>query len=125
MDRIADEHGNSTFKLTTRQTFQFHGIIKKHLKPAMQAINKSLLDTIAACGDVNRNVQCTVNPALSHIHQTVYDFSKNMSEYLLPKTSAYHEIWLDKKQVAGGEIADMEPLYGPTVSRRPAPADIG
>ncbi len=54
MDRIADEHGNSTFKITTRQTFQFHGIIKKHLKPAMQAINKSLLDTIAACGDVSK-----------------------------------------------------------------------
>jgi sulfite reductase (NADPH) hemoprotein beta-component len=53
MDDIADEHGNSTFKLTTRQTFQFHGIVKKHLKPAMQAINKSLLDTIAACGDVS------------------------------------------------------------------------
>jgi sulfite reductase (NADPH) hemoprotein beta-component len=53
MDRISDEHGNSTFKLTTRQTFQFHGIIKKHLKPAMQAINKSMMDTIAACGDVS------------------------------------------------------------------------
>lgn len=54
MDRIADEHGNGTFKLTTRQTFQFHGVIKSHLKKAMQAINKSLLDTIAACGDVSK-----------------------------------------------------------------------
>jgi sulfite reductase (NADPH) hemoprotein beta-component len=133
MDRISDEHGNGTFKLTTRQTFQFHGIIKSHLKPAMQSINKSMMDTIAACGDVSecfivrgplidtdsmidRNVQCTVNPALSHTHAAVYEFSKNLSEHLLPRTSAYHEIWLDKKQVAGGEIADLEPMYGPTVS---------
>jgi len=114
MDRIADEHGNSTFKLTTRQTFQFHGIVKKHLKPAMQAINRSLLDTIAACGDVNRNIQCSVNPHLSHIHKTVYDFSVAVSEHLLPSTSAYHEIWLDKKKISGDAVQEFEPLYGPT-----------
>ncbi|ORY35778.1 hypothetical protein BCR39DRAFT_32499 [Naematelia encephala] len=114
MDRISDEHGNSTFKLTTRQTFQFHGIIKRHLKPAMQSINRSLLDTIAACGDVNRNVQVSCNPLLSRTHAAAYAFAKGVSEHLLPKTSAYHEIWLDKKQVAGGEAADFEPLYGPT-----------
>ncbi|TYJ52896.1 sulfite reductase (NADPH) hemoprotein, beta-component [Cryptococcus floricola] len=117
MDAIADEHGNSTFKLTTRQTFQFHGIIKSHLKKAMQAINKSLLDTIAACGDVNRNIQCTVNPALSKTHETVYNFAKDVSEHLLPSTNAYHEIWLDKKKVSGDAVqhlsADHEPLYGP------------
>lgn len=56
MDRIADEHGNGTFKITTRQTFQFHGVIKRHLKPSIQAINRALLDTLAACGDVNRFV---------------------------------------------------------------------
>jgi sulfite reductase (NADPH) hemoprotein beta-component len=54
MDQIADEHGNGTLKITTRQTFQFHGIIKRHLKPAIQDINRALLDTLAACGDVNR-----------------------------------------------------------------------
>lgn len=113
MDDIADEHGNGTFKLTTRQTFQFHGVIKKHLKPAMQAINKSLLDTIAACGDVNRNVQLSVNPHYSKLHQQVYDFSIAISEHLLPSTSAYHEIWLDKKLVAGDALKDFEPLYGP------------
>jgi sulfite reductase (NADPH) hemoprotein beta-component len=114
MDRIADEHGNSTFKLTTRQTFQFHGIVKKHLKPAMQAINKSLLDTIAACGDVNRNLQLSVNPRISAVHETVYNFSKAVSEHLLPSTNAYHEIWLDKKKVSGDAVQDFEPLYGPT-----------
>lgn len=131
MHRISDEHGNGTFKLTTRQvcppsssssvsllliqqTFQFHGIIKKHLKPAMQAINKSLLDTIAACGDVNRNIQCSVNPSVSTLHNEVYEFSKGLSEHLLPKTNAYHEIWLDQKKVGGDAVQDFEPLYGPT-----------
>jgi sulfite reductase (NADPH) hemoprotein beta-component len=113
IDQISDEHGNGTFKLTTRQTFQFHGIIKKHLKPAMQAINKTLLDTIAACGDVNRNVQLSVNPSYSKLHEQVYDFSKALSEHLLPSTTAYHEIWLDKKLVGGEAVKDFEPLYGP------------
>jgi sulfite reductase (NADPH) hemoprotein beta-component len=113
IDDISDEHGNGTFKLTTRQTFQFHGIIKKHLKPAMQAINRTLLDTIAACGDVNRNVQLSVNPSYSKLHEQVYDFSKALSEHLLPSTTAYHEIWLDKKLVAGEAVKDFEPLYGP------------
>nr|XP_031861655.1 sulfite reductase (NADPH) hemoprotein, beta-component [Kwoniella shandongensis]KAA5528727.1 sulfite reductase (NADPH) hemoprotein, beta-component [Kwoniella shandongensis] len=115
MDHISDEHGNGTFKLTTRQTFQFHGIVKAHLKKAMQAINRSLLDTIAACGDVNRNVQCTVNPAYSKTHESVYNFSKALSEHLLPSTSAYHEIWLDKKKVGGDAVQPLEsePLYGP------------
>ncbi|RXK37924.1 sulfite reductase (NADPH) hemoprotein, beta-component [Tremella mesenterica] len=114
MDRIADERGNGTFKLTTRQTFQFHGIVKRHLREAMRDINRSLLDTIAACGDVNRNVQCTVNPSISSLHAEVYEFSKRLSEHLLPKTSAYHEIWLGKKQIAGEAVQDFEPMYGPT-----------
>lgn len=113
IDKISDEHGNGTFKLTTRQTFQFHGIIKKHLKPAMQAINRTLLDTIAACGDVNRNVQLSVNPSYSKFHQQVYDFSVAVSEHLLPSTTAYHEIWMDKKLVGGEAVKDFEPLYGP------------
>ncbi|KAL7421841.1 Sulfite reductase [NADPH] subunit beta [Cryptotrichosporon argae] len=113
MDRIADEHGNGTFKMTTRQTFQFHGVIKSHLKPAMQAINRSLLDTIAACGDVNRNVLCSVNPTISTVHKDAYDFSKAISERLLPATTAYHEIWLDKKPVFANAVSDLEPLYGP------------
>ncbi|KAF8327148.1 sulfite reductase subunit beta [Cantharellus anzutake] len=112
MDRIADERGNGTFKLTTRQTFQFHGVIKRHLKPAIQAINKSLLDTIAACGDVNRNVLSSSNPNLSHLHQEAYETAKTISEHLLPRTSAYHEIWLDKKMVSGDAVKDFEPMYG-------------
>ncbi|KII85824.1 hypothetical protein PLICRDRAFT_165292 [Plicaturopsis crispa FD-325 SS-3] len=112
MDHIADEHGSGTFKITTRQTFQFHGVIKRHLKPSIQAINRALLDTLAACGDVNRNVICSAIPSLSNLHARVFEFSKNVSNHLLPRTTAYHEIWLDKKLVAGEALKDFEPLYG-------------
>ncbi|TFK89164.1 sulfite reductase subunit beta [Polyporus arcularius HHB13444] len=112
MDQIADEHGNGTFKITTRQTFQFHGVIKRHLKSAIQDINKALLDTLAACGDVNRNVIVSTVPSLSKLHAQAYEFAKRVSEHLLPRTTAYHEIWLDKKLVAGDALKDVEPLYG-------------
>ncbi|KAJ5098226.1 Sulfite reductase subunit beta [Penicillium argentinense] len=119
MDAISSSHGNETMKLTTRQTFQFHGVIKKKLRGAMRAINQSLMDTIAACGDVNRNVMCSSLPELSEFHRETWAFSKKISEHLLPSTTAYHEIWLkdenDKKvQVAGDAVVDHEPLYGPT-----------
>jgi len=112
MDRIADERGNGTFKLTTRQTFQFHGILKRDVKPSIQAINRALLDTIAACGDVNRNVLCPSMPPLQHLHTEMYAFAQQVSERLLPRTPAYHEIWLEKKLVAGDAIKDFEPIYG-------------
>ncbi|KAF9245282.1 hypothetical protein BU15DRAFT_85615 [Melanogaster broomeanus] len=112
MDQISDEHGNGTFKITTRATFQFHGVIKRHLKPSIQKINKVLLDTLAACGDVNRNVICSAIPSLSNLHARVFEFSKLVSSHLLPRTTAYHEIWLDKKMVAGEAVKDFEPLYG-------------
>ncbi|GJE91135.1 sulfite reductase subunit beta [Phanerochaete sordida] len=112
MDQIADEHGNGSLKITTRQTFQFHGVIKRHLKKAIQDINRVLLDTLAACGDVNRNVICSSIPTISKIHQQTYEFSKRVSEHLMPRTTAYHEIWLDKKLVAGEAVKDVEPLYG-------------
>lgn len=113
IDNISDTRGNGTFKLTTRQTFQFHGIIKADLKPAIQMINKAMLDTIAACGDVNRNVMCSCNPSLGPIHAQISEFAKNISEHLMPRTNAYAEIWLDKKLVAGDAVKDVEPMYGP------------
>ncbi|XP_006462078.1 hypothetical protein AGABI2DRAFT_71094, partial [Agaricus bisporus var. bisporus H97] len=112
VDQIADEHGTGTFKITTRQTFQFHGVIKRHLKPAIQDINRVLLDTLAACGDVNRNVVCSSIPSFSKLHAQVYDFAKSVSNHLIPRTTAYHEIWLDKKLVAGEALKDFEPYYG-------------
>lgn len=118
MDDISNELGNETMKLTTRQTFQFHGVVKGKLKPAMQAINRALMTTIAACGDVNRNVMCSSLPTQSQYHKQVWACSKKISDHLLPATSAYHEIWLtednEKKQIAGDAIQDFEPLYGPT-----------
>ncbi|KAJ5328655.1 hypothetical protein N7452_009045 [Penicillium brevicompactum] len=119
MDAISSSHGNETMKLTTRQTFQFHGVIKRNLKGAMRAINASMMDTLAACGDVNRNVMCSSLPELSAFHRETWALSAKISTHLLPQTNAYHEIWLkdddDKKvQVAGDAIVDHEPMYGPT-----------
>ncbi|KAG5941850.1 hypothetical protein E4U53_007334 [Claviceps sorghi] len=119
MDDISNSLGNETMKLTTRQTFQFHGVVKGKLKPAMQAINRSLMTTIAACGDVNRNVMCSSLPTQSRYHKQVHACSQKISDHLLPSTTAYHEIWLTddnnkKTQVAGEAIQDFEPLYGPT-----------
>lgn len=120
MDEISTKLGNETMKLTTRQTFQFHGVVKGKLKPAMQAINKALMTTIAACGDVNRNVMCSSLPEHSGFHSEVHAISQKISDHLLPSTTAYHEIWLEddetkeKRKVAGEAIQDHEPLYGPT-----------
>lgn len=109
LDELSDLYGNSTLKLTTRQSFQFHGILKRGLKPVIQKVNDILLSTLATCGDVNRNVMCNPNPYQSHIHNEVYQFAGEISNYFLPKTTAYHEIWLNKEKVAG--TPDFEPLY--------------
>jgi sulfite reductase (NADPH) hemoprotein beta-component len=112
IDRLACAHAGSTLRLTTRQTIQLHTVPKRHLRQTIQAINKALLDTIAACGDVNRNVMCNPNPLLSSLHGEVHGWAKRMSEHLLPRTHAYHEIWLGDQLVAGGEPAeDHEPIY--------------
>ncbi len=113
LDRLADERGNGTMRLTTRQTFQLHGLLKGNVKPVLQGMHAVLLDSIAACGDVNRNVVAPPNPERSPVHQQVYEIARAFSEFALPKTRAYHEIWLDEELVAGGEPVD-EPLYGPT-----------
>ncbi|MFS0777904.1 assimilatory sulfite reductase (NADPH) hemoprotein subunit [Neobacillus sp. 3P2-tot-E-2] len=114
MDELADKNGNGTLKLTTRQTFQMHGILKWNMKNTIQEIHATLLDTIAACGDVNRNVLCSSNPYQSEIHMEVYEWAKHLSNYLLPRTRAYHEVWLDEEKVAGSpEVEDVEPMYGP------------
>jgi len=113
LDRLADERGNGTLRLTTRQTFQLHGILKGNVKPVIQGMHTVLLDSIAACGDVNRNVMVSPNPERSAVHQQVYELARDFSEFMLPRTRAYHEIWLDEQLVAGGE-PEAEPLYGAT-----------
>ncbi|CAG8532889.1 335_t:CDS:1, partial [Paraglomus brasilianum] len=114
MDEIADKHANGTLKITTRQAYQLHGVIKRNLRNTIRDINKCLLDTLAACGDVNRNVMCNPNPHLSQLHADINDFAHKISAHLTPRTSAYHEIWLDDKVVAGNAVQDYEPLYGST-----------
>jgi sulfite reductase (NADPH) hemoprotein beta-component len=113
LDRLADERANHSLRLTTRQTFQFHGIIKGDLKPVIRSMHAVLLDSIAACGDVNRNVMAPINPERSPVHAEMYDHAKAFSDFALPKTRAYHEIWIEDERVAGGEPED-EPLYGTT-----------
>lgn len=115
LDDIASTYANGTLRLTTRETFQFHGIIKSNLKRSMQAINAACLDTLAACGDVNRNVLSTANPYLSKAHKSAYDLAKKLSEHLLPVTGAYHEIWLDGEKVEDKSrpaAPETEPIYG-------------
>jgi sulfite reductase (NADPH) hemoprotein beta-component len=112
LDEIARRYGNGTLRVTTRQAFQFHGVVKTELKTTMQAINAALIDTIAACGDVNRNVLASANPVETRAHPVVADWAHKLSEHLLPRTRAYHEIWLDGEKVATTE--ESEPLYGET-----------
>ncbi len=111
-DAIARRYGGGSLRLTTRQAIQLHGVIKRELKSTLQAINQTLIDTIAACGDVNRNVLVSANPVDSDAHEIVYADAVALSEALLPATRAYHEIWLDEQPVAG--TPEHEPLYGPT-----------
>lgn len=115
LDDIAGTYANGTLRLTTRATFQYHGVIKSNLRRTMQAINGACLDTIAACGDVNRNVMVAANPFFSPVHAAAGDFARKVSDHLLPKTSAYHEIWLEGEKVEDKTrpaAPDTEPLYG-------------
>ncbi|PMQ02793.1 Sulfite reductase [NADPH] hemoprotein beta-component [Dyella sp. AD56] len=112
-DRLAREHANGTLRITTRQTFQWHGIIKQRLKTTIAAIHDALATTIAACGDVVRNVVSTPNPVESSAHALAYAWATRLSEELSPRTHAYHEIWLDGEPLVG-EPKDEEPLYGRT-----------
>lgn len=115
IDELADSHANGNIKLTTRQAYQLQGILKWDLKGVVQGINRALMDSLAACGDVNRNVMSTINPSCSvETHEQIINVARELSEHLSPRTSAYHEIWLDKKMIAGGETKDFEPFYGET-----------
>ncbi len=116
-ETIARERGNGTLRLTTRQTIQFHGIIKSNLRLAISGLNDAMLDTIAACGDVNRNVIATANPWESRGHAEVAALAQAIGTHLLPKSRAWHEIWIDGEQHTGGEEED-EPIYGRTYMPR-------
>ena len=111
LDAVATTFAERGLRITTRQAFQFHGVIKTELKATMQAINAALIDTLAACGDVNRNVAVAANPLQSQLHAQVHAQAAALSEFMLPNTRAYYEIWLDEERVAGsGE--EEERIYG-------------
>ncbi len=111
LDRLADEVAAPSLRLTTRQTFQFHGVLKGNVKALVKGMHQVLLDSIAACGDVNRNVMAPPNPERNPLLARVYSDALAWSRFALPKSRAYHEIFLDEELVAGGE---SEPMYGPT-----------
>ena len=113
LDALADQYANGTLKLTTRQAFQFHGILKGNLWRTINGINHTLLDTIAACGDVNRNIMCNPNPEQSALHGEVHQVACAISKHLLPRSHAYHELWVGDQLVGGGE-PEHEPIYGKT-----------
>ena len=118
VDKIASELTSSnSIRLTTRQTFQYHGIPKRNLKTIIQGLDREALDSIAACGDVNRNVMCNPNPVESKLHQQAYFWAKKLSDHLLPHTRAYAEIWLDEEKLLSTEDEQpdkVEPVYGKT-----------
>jgi len=107
---IAGENATGVIKITTRQTLQLHGLLKSKIKPTIQAFNSAKLDSIATCGDINRNVICSSHPKQSPLHAEVFDYAAKISEMLMPKTRAYYEIWLDEEKIADKKDEE-DPLY--------------
>ena len=116
-DSLATQYGNDTLRITTRQSIQFHGIVKNHFQPVVKAINECLLSTLAACGDVNRNVLAPPTPAYTKVREQVYADAHKVAMALAPQTKAYHAIWIDGVQL-DNEAAEnknfVDPLYGKT-----------
>jgi len=110
MHEIAGENSTGVIKITSRQTIQLHGILKTKIKPTLQAFNAAKLDSIATCGDINRNVLCSSNPKQSAIHDQVFAYADKISTLLMPKTRAWYEIWLDEEKLADKKDED-DPLY--------------
>lgn len=120
---LCDELGNTTLRITSRQAFQLHGVLKENLKRTIQRINECQLSTLAACGDVNRNVMCCPAPYKKNIYRETQALAKEIALHFAPRTKAYHEVWLTDtttgdKQLVGGETEasgdgfDVEPIYG-------------
>jgi sulfite reductase (NADPH) hemoprotein beta-component len=112
LNHIAGEYSTGVIKITTRQTIQLHGIVKAEIKPTISAFNTFQLDSIAACGDVNRNVVCSSHPSQSPLHEEVFSYAEKISIMALPKTRSYYEIWLnDEPLTPEQKIAEIDPLY--------------
>jgi sulfite reductase (NADPH) hemoprotein beta-component len=111
LDKISRKFSERGLRITTRQTIQLHGIRKKNLQLCMRAIRDIGLDTIAACGDDSRGVVCGANPALSNVHQQVFNLAKQTSERLIPKTGAYSEVWYGEKSIKNKTDLNEDPVY--------------
>ncbi|MCA9139447.1 MAG: NADPH-dependent assimilatory sulfite reductase hemoprotein subunit [Planctomycetales bacterium] len=115
---LCDELGDSTMKITTRQTIQLHGVLKKDLRATINRINEIELSTLAACGDVNRNIMCCPAKRADSVHQEMLKLTDELTHALAPQTPAYHELWItdpdtgESSLEGGGPV--VEPLYGPT-----------
>jgi sulfite reductase (NADPH) hemoprotein beta-component len=112
LDELASRHASNGLRITTRQTFQSHGIRKEHLRDMIGGINAAGLSTLAACGDDVRNVICSVNPLLSSSHAQVYDWALKIMDHVKPHTTAYQELWIDRKEKTSDGAGDEEPLLG-------------
>ena len=116
-DELATKYGNNSLRITTRQSIQFHGVVKTNLRPLIQAINEALLSTLAACGDVNRNVLAPPTPAHTRARAQVFEDCRRVALALAPQTKAYHSIWIDGQQLDLDDPANkdfVDPLYGRT-----------
>ena len=114
IDELAERYGNGTLRVTTRQGNQFHGVLQGDLKATIRAVNDALVTTLGACGDVVRNVISCPAPAVGGLREEVLAIARRLSDHLLPRTRAYHEIWLDGEPVTGGAggTPGAEPIYG-------------
>jgi sulfite reductase (NADPH) hemoprotein beta-component len=116
-DDLATQYGNNTLRITTRQSIQFHGVVKSGLRPLVKKINESLLSTLAACGDVNRNVLAPPTPAYTKARDEVFEDCKKVALAVAPQTKAYHSIWIDGVQLDNDADENknfVDPLYGKT-----------
>jgi sulfite reductase (NADPH) hemoprotein beta-component len=100
LHEVSEQYSSPVIKITTRQTIQLHGILKHHIKPTIKSFDTVKLDSIAACGDVNRNVIASAHPRYSVLHEEIFSYAEKLSKLLLPKTNAYYEIWLDKEKIS-------------------------
>ena len=110
MHDIAGDNSTGVIKITTRQTIQLHGIFKSKIKPTIKAFNAAKLDSIATCGDINRNVLCSAHPKQSPLHEEIFAYADKISKMLMPKTKAYYEIWLDEEKLLDKK-EEEDPLY--------------
>ena len=114
LDGLADRYADGSLRITTRQSIQFHGVVKASLKTTIGAINGAVLTTLAACGDVVRTVTTVPAPIRDAVHDRLETDARRLSAHLLPRTGAYHEIWVDgepwRDEAGAGDAPD--PLYG-------------